>query len=197
MIKEQLSVYQDFHRSFEAMHRKLRQAVEQSSFFLMGKDGYQEDAVQEVFLKLWMKWDGLKDMSEQELKDYVFIVLRNYISNERRKNKRPKWNEIDFLKRYSNTFPGHYVQEDILVKEGILIYQRAVERLPKRERMVYIYHQHDYSVDDIAEKLNRSRSTVHNQLTSAYKSVKVYLNKSYGFNLNGGRRARIKSVELN
>jgi RNA polymerase sigma-70 factor (ECF subfamily) len=182
---------------FEKVHLKLKGAIEQYIVFLTGKRTDSEDLVQEIFIKLWINWSKIETMNDDELSNYLFITVRNNIINERRLNSRPKRNKILFLREYSKTHPDYYLHDDALVAEGLKLHQKAVDQLAKREKIVYQFHQQDYSAQEIAKLLDRSGCTVQNQLNTAYKKVKTYLNKSYGWNLEEGRKNGWKSVSLN
>lgn len=182
MLNREICVQQEV-QTFEKMHLKLKQPISQYLFYLTGTTQNSEDVSQEVFIKLWINWGKLQGMNEHELKDYVFVVLRNHIINERRQKNRPKNNKRRLAVEYVETHAGHYWHDEILIAEGFKQHQQAVERLAKRERLVYLYHINDYSAGEIAKLINRSKYTVHNQLSAAYKNVKTYLNKSCGWNL--------------
>ncbi|OQP59114.1 hypothetical protein A3860_38765 [Niastella vici] len=185
-------------QSFEQVYLKLKGAIERFAFYLTGKRPDSEDLVQEVFIKLWINWPKMQAMKENELMNYLFITVRNHIIDEIKENNRPKRNRRMFLDEYSKIYTGFYLHDDVLVREGLRMHQRAVEQLAKKQRIVYQFHQKDYSAMEIARILNRSNNTVQNQLTTAYKKVKTYLNKSYGWDLQeSGRRSSWKQVSLN
>lgn len=183
--------------SFESMHLELKRCIEQCLFYQTGKTQDSDDLVQEILIKLWINWQRVKTMKETDIKNYVFIMARNHVISKRRENSRPKRNKGLFLKEYSKIYSGYYLHDDILVAEGFKLHNRAVNKLAKKERTVYWYHQNDYSPGEIANMLNRSINTVHNQLYSAQKSIKIYFNKAYGLNLQAGRKNCCKPVLLN
>jgi len=185
-------------QTFESMHLKLKKPIEQYVFFLTGIRQDSEDVAQEVFIKLWINWAKLQTMNEDELKDYIFITIRNHLINEKKYKSRPKRNKKQFLIEYVSTNPGYYLHDEILISEGFKQHQQAIDRLPKKERLVYLYHADDYHAGEIAKKLNRSECTIQNQLSAAYKRVKTYLNKNYDWNLReSGRRNYWKHASLN
>lgn len=186
-------------QTFEKMHLKLKGPVEEYVFYLTGSSQNSKDLAQEIFLKLWIHWPRIKTMKDDELKNYVFVMTRNQIINERRKeNSRSKTNKGMLLNECSKIYNAFYVHDDVLVGEGLKLHQRAVDQLAEKQRIVYLFHQNDYSAQEIAKMLNRSNHTVANQLCSAYKKVKAYLNKSYGWNLpEPGRRNCWKQAALN
>lgn len=185
-------------RSFEKMHMKLKRPIEQYVFYLTGTMQDSEDVAQEVFIKLWINWSKLKTMGDDELKNYVFIMIRNHFINELRKNSSPKRNKRKLLIEYSKNHAGYYLHDEIVVTEGIKMHRQAVDHLTKKEKVVYLYHINDHSAEEIATMLNRSKCTINNQLTAAYKTVKTYLNKNYEWNLNeSGRKNCWRPASLN
>jgi RNA polymerase sigma factor (sigma-70 family) len=182
-------------QTFEKVHLTLKGPIAQYVFYLTGKSQDSEDVAQEIFIKLWIHWSRVKKMREDELKNYVFIAIRNHFINERRADSRLK---RIFLKEYSHVYTGYYLHDDMLLSEGLQLHQKAVSQLAIRERLVYLYHQHDYNADDIARLLGRSYCTVQNQLSTAYKKVKAFLNNHYGWNLcESGRRNCLRQAALN
>jgi RNA polymerase sigma-70 factor (ECF subfamily) len=185
-------------QTFESMHLKLKGAIVQYVFYLTGKSQDSEDVAQEIFIKLWINWERVKEMRDDELKNYVFIAIRNHFINERRENSRCTRNKKMFLEAYSQVYTGYYWHDDMLVSEGLALHRKAVAKLATKERIVYLYHQNDYSSGEIARMLNRSYNTVQNQLSAAYKKVKMYLNNNYDWNLcESGRRNCSRQAALN
>lgn len=194
---ENITAHQQ-EQSFEQVYLKLKGAIEQFAFYLTGKRPDSDDLAQEIFIKLWINWPKIKEMKMDELMNYLFITVRNHIIDEIKENNRPKRNKRMFLNEYAKVYTGSYLHDDVLVWEGLRMHQRAVEQLAKKQRIVYQFHQKDYSAPEIAKMLNRSDCTVQNQLTTAYKKVKTYLNNNYGWNLReSGRKNCWKQVSLN
>jgi RNA polymerase sigma-70 factor (ECF subfamily) len=182
-------------QSFEKMHLKLKGPISQYVFYLAGKCQDSEDVAQEIFIKLWINWKRVKEMREDELKNYVFIAIRNHFINERRENSRHK---RSFIEYFAEAYTGCYLHDDMLVAEGLQLHQQAVAHLTTKERLVYLYHQQDYSAGEIARLLGSSYHTVQNQLSAAYKKVKIYLNNQYDCHLcETGRRRCWKQAVLN
>lgn len=184
-------------QTFEKMHLKLRQPIEEFLFYQTGTTQDWEDLAQEVFIKLWMNWGRLEAMNEDELKDYVFIIIRNHLINERKSNNRPKRDRMKFIIEYSNTHSRHYYHDDVIVWEGLHLHRLAVQQLPKKIRILYQHHSYGYTVGEIAKMFNRSKCTVNNQLVIAYKAVKENLIKYYGREIVTGRKDSWKIASMN
>lgn len=184
-------------KTFERMHFRLKEPIEQYIFYLTGTTQDFEDLAQEIFIKLWINWAKLQAMNEAELKNYVFIILKNHIINQRIENKRPKRNKREFYTEYSYTHTGHYFHDDVLVWEGLKLHRLAVQRLPKKIRFLYQHHSYGFTVTEIAKMFNRSKSTVHNQLVAAYKTVKEDLSKYCGREIVTGRKDSWKTPSMN
>ena len=181
-------------QSFENVHLKIKAAIERFAFYLTGKKPDSEDLVQEIFIKLWINWSKIEVMKMDDLMNYLFIIVRNHIIDEIKGQPKRRM----YLNEYLKNCRGYYLHDDVLVSEGLKLHQRAVDQLAKKQRIVYKFHQNDYSAHEIAKMLNRSEYTVQNQLTTAYKKVKSYLNKNYGWGLQeAGRKDCWKTVSLN
>jgi RNA polymerase sigma factor (sigma-70 family) len=181
-------------REFEKKHARLKGLIERYAFYLTGTTQNADDIAQEIFIKLWLQWDRLKNLDEDNLEDYVYVMVRNYIINTgKRKSTARKYTQY-YLKSCSDS----YLHDEVLLCEGFKLYQEAVNLLPPKERLVYQFHVADYSRYEIAATVQRSENTIDNQLGSAYKSVRCYLNKNFGLNIReSGRKKCWKMAALN
>lgn len=193
MRNEKVCTAQTKVQLFEKMHLRLKGAIERYVFYLTGKKHETEDIAQEIFIKLWNDWGRLAEMKMDELEDFIYVMVRNYIINEQRKSRRKFRRRF---RQYLDTRCDWYLHDEIVFAEGVQLYHQAVNKLPERMKIPYLYYEDDYRSDEIAATINRSVYTVNNQLTSAYKSVKEYLNKTYGINFRG-RRQLWKPESLN
>lgn len=174
---------------FERMHLRLKTVVERYAFFLTGTRQNSEDISQEVFIKLWIKWERLQRLNDSELKDYLYVMVKNHILNICKKNNTAR-KRFNLYKNYVQTGYGAYVHDEVLTIEGFRLYRTAVNQLPVKERTVYQYYQMDFSRGEIAGIVHRSENTVNNQIYSARKHVLGYLNKHFDLKIgeNGGRK---------
>jgi RNA polymerase sigma factor (sigma-70 family) len=183
-----------FSVPFDARHGHLKGVIERYAFYLTGSRQNVEDISQDIFLKLWLKWSRLCELDEEELEDYVYVMVKNQVLN---KGKRTivKRKYFEYYKTTNSETSWH---DDVLLADGLRVYKAAVDCLPPKERRVYMFHDIDYDRSQIAAVVQRSENTVNNQLNSAFKTVRTFLNKNFDLNIVGdGRRKLWKPASLN
>ena len=128
-----------------------------------------EEVVQEVFLKVWEKREGLDDTLS--FNAYLLAIMRSLIFKRSRKQALAtayqKYNIQFFIKGENST------EETILFEEIKTFSAKAIDALPKGQQEVFSlkYTEHLTS-DEIAERLQLSKRTVENQLYKATKKLK-------------------------
>lgn len=131
-----------------------------------------EEVVQEVYLKIWLDRERLKDI--QSFKDHLFIVTRNYLIDYLRKKLREQEYRRQLARHFRETTTTPH--EEFLLKESQERIGKAVERLPPRQQAVYRLRRHEgLPVTEIALKMNISRLTVRNHLNKALGAIREYL----------------------
>ena len=132
-----------------------------------------EEAVQDVFIKLWESRHSLDETLSFD--SYLYTITKNITLNK----LRSKRVQFDPLKEDIPT-PTEYSHNDT---EAEIIYsdldhftQKAVETLPPRRKLIYNLSRKDgFSNQEIAEKLNISPKTVEAQMTKALRHLKNFL----------------------
>lgn len=120
-----------------------------------------QDCWQNVFLKLYQKKAYL--YSPEKVKFWLIRVTVNECKNCQRALFRKNTVTID---------------ENLSVSDEGIIYELldSLKRLPNAYReVVYLYYYENYSVNDIAEILNRRLNTVKSQLSRARKILEIDL----------------------
>ena len=129
-----------------------------------------EESVQNSFIKIWKNSKNLN--SDDEIGKLLFTYTRNEIIDEIRKiNTRKKFENAvtpEILTNDKAEPTDHYKIKAIL--------ESAIDQLPKKAKEIFrLAKQEGLSVKEIAQYLNISTKTVENQLTIAYKKMRVYL----------------------
>ena len=85
--------------------------------------------------------------------------------------------EIVFLKNLTAAVDDSVNETEnfILNRENEFLLQKAVEKLPPQQKIIFELRSQGLKQDEIAEKLNISRNTVKAHLTRALSSIKSYL----------------------
>ncbi|HEY4334971.1 MAG TPA: RNA polymerase sigma-70 factor [Puia sp.] len=130
-----------------------------------------EEIVQDVFLKLWLKRQDLKEIQNTE--NYLFILTRNLVFDRLKALSyetavQKKWPTAD----ESVDDGDHRVRQNQCEE---LLHQ-AVNLLPERQKEVYrLAKMQGLSHEDIAGQLQLSRLTVKKHMAEALKSIRQFL----------------------
>ncbi len=165
--------YPGLVQKFEKIFKTHYSSVKYFIFFLLKSEQDAEDLAQDVFTKLWCKpeiWNNNDDAN-----GYIFSMAKNVT--------------LDFIKhkRLEQNYRDEQIQE-ILVKELFvsedplnpiyrdeiqLILDLALNRLPKRRRMIFEMSRLDgMSNQEIASTLDISVRTVEHQIYLALHELK-------------------------
>lgn len=131
-----------------------------------------EDAVQDIFLKLWEKRFSLD--SSKSVKGFLFTMLRNHLLNMIRGRQQ------EILSAYEvqpEKLPINNVIEDNLVYEEYLrIYEAGLDELSVRKREVFKLKTMDgHTNSEIADMLNINIRTVKTHYYTSSRFIKKYL----------------------
>ena len=131
-----------------------------------------EEAVQEIFLKLWLKRETLREI--QSFPDHLFIITRNHIIDFLRKHLREKKYRqqlVQYFKEVSFT-----PEQQLIFKESGEMVEKAVAMLSPQQQAIYrLRRNEDMPLDEIAFAMNLSRLTVRNHLNKALGAIRAYL----------------------
>jgi RNA polymerase sigma-70 factor (ECF subfamily) len=135
-----------------------------------------EEILQDVFTKVWVnraKIDATKG----------FVSFLNHISDNLaidffRKVQRDKSLQLELWVSAVELY--YHTEEHIYLKDTQDILAKAIDSLsPKRKEILILNKFQEKSYKEIAEELGISVSTVSNQLVSALKDIKEYIQKNY------------------
>lgn len=165
-------------REFCSVYKRCKGMIERKAFYLTNSKQQIEDIAQEVFLKLWLKWPVLNMMPAHELENYMYAMVKNHILNIQKRQASAK-NAIGY---YVEIQADRYSPDEIIVTEGFKIYAEAIDQLPPKEKEVYLLYNNDFDRLKIANRMRTSKNTINNQLHSASRSVKDYLQNKLDLN---------------
>jgi len=140
--------------------------------FLSNKEE-AEDAVQEIFLKLWKMRDKLSGYNN--IKAFAMTVTRNHCLDCLRKRKK------DYLNESLNddlTAPVMAYEDKMESRENFNIITGIIDSLPLKYRIVIQMRDIDgYGFDEISEKLDVDINNLRVKLSRARKMVREELKR--------------------
>jgi RNA polymerase sigma-70 factor (ECF subfamily) len=130
-----------------------------------------EEIVQDVFLKIWLKRQDLKEIQNTE--NYLFILTRNLIFDRLKALSYESAAQKKWPAPSASVDDGDYRVRQNQCEE--LLHQ-AVDLLPERQREVYrLAKMQGLSQEAIAGQLQLSRLTVKKHMAEALKSIRKFL----------------------
>jgi RNA polymerase sigma-70 factor (family 1) len=131
-----------------------------------------EEVLHDMFMKIWERKEELSNI--KSFKSYLYSMARNKLVNLHEHSK-VKQKAVEYLLRHSNITTGNTDDHYTYVQYNEIM-QNAIRALPPKRRSVFEMSVYEnLSQDEIAEKLNISKSMVKKQLYSATHYVKDYL----------------------
>ena len=136
--------------------------------YLLSKE-LAEDAVQNLFLKLWLKKEEIDET--KPINRYLFTMLKNDLLNTLRDSKKNIYLLEDCLSMVLELEDDS--QNENLKQEQMNIIQQALEQLsPQRRKVFEMKVSGKYSNQEIADKLNLSINTIKFQYSQSLKQIR-------------------------
>ena len=131
-----------------------------------------EELVHDVFLKIWTNQQMLIQVDNPAT--YIYTIARNKTLDHLRKVAREK----KLIDAVWNSMAGFHndTQELIEANESDKLIKEAINGLSAQKQLIYQLSRNEgLNHEQIAQKLNISKSTVNNHLVEAIKQIKAYL----------------------
>lgn len=130
-----------------------------------------EEAVQEIFMKLWIKRKDLPAI--EHFSAWLYTVARNYMFTLFKRKAASSCRQIRDIDPAS--FFTHDTEERVLLKETETIIKKALHTLPPQQIKVYhLIKEKGYKKEEAAAFLNLSPETVKAHLAKAMKNIRAY-----------------------
>ena len=140
--------------------------------FLISSDEAQ-DAVQEVFLKLWKNKEAIKKYRSPEA--FAYTMTKNYCLD------RLKSKQASNLKLVHTNFENRTdLEQHIEAKDGVSLLFKLMETLPEQQKTIlHLRDVEQLAFSEIAKITNTSQANVRVSLSRARKKIKDLLLKQY------------------
>ena len=137
-----------------------------------------EDAVQEVYLKLWKGKSSIGNYKNPEA--FAVTMTKNYCL-DRLKSKQASNLKIV----HSNYQNGENLQRKIEANDSVQLVFKIMETLPEKQRMVIqLRDVEQYDFEEMSEMLEISETTIRVILSRARKAIREQLIKQYNYGIS-------------
>ncbi|RKD88296.1 RNA polymerase sigma-70 factor [Mangrovibacterium diazotrophicum] len=187
-------------KKFEDLYNRYFHFFYQVAMQFLNRDDEAKGVVQESFIKMWEK--EIYTQTEQSVKNYLFILVRNGCLNILRQRKR-RMQEIDESELLQTSVSLHLLEE---TSEEILLYKELSDRIasminkltPQCREVFKLSRFNNYTNKDIAEELGISVKAVEANMTRALKQLrqdlKLYLDQEDASKFSPGMRSALLSL---
>ncbi|GGF24117.1 RNA polymerase sigma factor [Flavobacterium limi] len=163
-----LELSQGSELAFTALYNQYKHIVYGTALKITKSVIQSEEAVQDVFLKIWLNHQNLGEIASFE--NYLFIISRNHIFNIIKKNARESTLMTEIT---SNDTPLSDTDHAIKDDQYNVILNRIVEQLPPQQQKIYKMAKWEgLSHQKIGEDLGISTETVKKHMAQALKFVR-------------------------
>lgn len=137
-----------------------------------------EDAVQEVYLKLWKGKERIKNYANPEA--FAITMTKNYCL-DRLKSKQA--NNLKIV--HSNYQNSDNLAKKIEANDGVSIVFKIMETLPEQQRMILqLRDVEQFEFKEIAQMLESNETAIRVSLSRARKTVREQLIKQYNYGVS-------------
>jgi len=153
---------QDLTESFNSLSDGLYRVA----YYILESRTDAEDAVQDLFIKLWSNRDQLDTVLN--FKAYCTTLMKNLcIDKIRRESK------VQIIEPQADIAESRTIDEDLIARDKLEKVMAAIERLPQRQRDVMkMYVLEEMSYEEIEQKTGMSNLTLRVLLSTARKSLR-------------------------
>lgn len=161
----------DDAQAFTCLFNCYKNKIYTTAYKLTESPAMAEEAVQEIFMKLWIKRKDLPGI--EHFSAWFYTVARNHmftLFKRKAVNACREINEIDPARFFTND-----AEERILFRETETIIKKAMHALPPQQNKVYhLIKEKGYKKEEVAAFLNLSPETVKIHLAKAMKNIRAY-----------------------
>ncbi len=187
LLQEQVALFNN-QQAYNELFLHFYPSLQQFAFSFLRSKQLSEEAVSDVFIKIWEKRKVLHTIIN--LKFYLFTSTRNTALNYLKKQK-----------GHQNLLPDDYwvelnsvffdPEQLMITAEMIHKIHEAVQSLPARCKLIFkLVKEEELKYKEVAELLNLSVKTVENQMTLALKKI----GSAIGFDIHRSVFSGIKSL---
>ncbi len=164
-----LELSQGSELAFTNMYNQYKNIVYSTALRITKSKILSEEAVQDIFLKIWQNRENLSEIDSFE--NYIYIISRNHLFNSIKKIAR----ETNLITEINQKDTG-FIDTDSNIKDEqyTTIWNQIVDQLPPQQQKVYKMAKWDgLSHQKIGEDLGISTETVKKHMAQALKFIRL------------------------
>lgn len=145
---------------------------------LMAKED-AEDVVQEVFIKIWLKWDTL---DKNRVRFFAYSILRNACIDKMR-SKHLKYKSVDINKIDFELSSGDVLPDQLADSKSIReLINQIIDSFPEQWKTIFqLCDVEGLGYDEVSEILGINSGTLRVSLSRIRKKIREILEKKYGY----------------
>ncbi|CAK7063417.1 MAG: hypothetical protein PARBA_02380 [Parabacteroides sp.] len=164
--------------AFTAIYERYHKLLYVLAYKYLKNSFVTEDAVQQIFLKLWESRSLL--VIHVNLRNYLYTMLKNHVLNEIRNNNSA------LEKNYEIVQSSPEYEDELLAKiekkDMMEHFYQVIKLLPEQKRQVCLYKlKGDLSNQEIADKMNISVPTVKSHYAQVIRILRTHFEQLFLF----------------
>ncbi|AWK06656.1 RNA polymerase sigma-70 factor [Flavobacterium crocinum] len=164
-----LELSQGSEPAFTNMYNQYKNNVYSTALRITKSKIQAEEAVQDIFLKIWQNRENLAEVTHFE--NYLYIISRNHLFNSIKKIARETSQITEFNQKETGIID---TDSNIKDEQYNTILNQIVEQLPPQQQKVYQMAKRDgLSHQKIGEDLGISTETVKKHMAQALKFIRL------------------------
>ncbi|WP_111309554.1 RNA polymerase sigma factor [Confluentibacter sediminis] len=159
-------------KAFLAILKKYKTDVYAYSLSILKVEVYAEEIVQDVFLKIWEKREGVN--LSQSFHAYVMVITKNMSLTFLKRALRDEKMKEQIFYQSQNAYSS--IERKLREKELDQIYSKALDLLPPRRRQIFeMSREEGKSHKIISEELGISENTIKSQMNKALETIRTFI----------------------
>ena len=162
------------HHAFKLFYNHYRPVVYNFALKYLKSSEQAEEAVQEIFLKLWRQGSRLKEINRPE--HYLMSISRNRCIDFLRQMRIETIHMQQLSASLKDSEFTNETEEQLMLRETKKILENAIDALPPQQKLVYtLCHIKGLKQDEVARQLQISPHTVKRHMKLALKFLRDYM----------------------
>jgi len=164
--------------AFDELYARYSEAVYYTIYKKIKNKDEVDDVFQDFFASIWRKKENIS--VNTSFKAFLFTSLRNHILNHLLQTNNREKRALDYTKSLSHEDTDLARETDIIGISKLVTSE--INRLPEKMHRIWRLRKEDgLSISEISSQLNISEQTVKNQLSTANRRLRLFLEKLHTF----------------